>query len=109
MLSMQHQTAESSSSHKPLPEFDTAMPTASQAPKFSANFGINAINNMISQMPNQPVLNIQCQSREEIGNALSLLFHWTLSKRAQDTSITGPYLASQLVAGFSGLDDTWWR
>ena len=55
--------------------YDTPMPQASQVPKFTSRFGINSINNIISQMPDQPVLNIQCQSQAEIKDAITLLFH----------------------------------
>ena len=84
-------------------EFDEVMREASQAPKVKTSFGINSINNLISSMPEQPVLNIQCQTRSEIKDAITLLFHWILSKRKQDPTITCQTLAAQIVAGLSGL------
>ena len=60
-------------------------------------------------MPEHPVLNIQCQSREEIKTAITLLFHWTISQRTKNSSLTGQYLGSLIVAGLSGLASDWWR
>ena len=62
-----------------LPEMDTAMPSASAGPKFYTNFGVTSMNNLISQMPNHPVLNIGSQSREEIKASLNLLQNWTIA------------------------------
>ena len=67
------------------------------------------MNNLISQMPDQLVLNIQCQSCTQIRSAIQLLLNWVLYKRTQDNTITGQKLALQLVAGFSGLASEWWR
>ena len=58
-----HAHAESSSSNiPPRNNFDIEMPDASKSPKLSSNFRVNSINSLISTMPKQPVLNIQCQS-----------------------------------------------
>ena len=40
--------------------------SASIAPKFPTNFGVSSISNIISQIPDHPVLNINFQNREEI-------------------------------------------
>ena len=86
-----HHHAESSATHNPstVNTYDMEMPEASRPTSFKTHFGINSLNNLVSQMPDQPVLNIQCHSREDIKNAIQLLFHWTLYKRTQDSTITG--------------------
>ena len=43
-----------------IPEMDTAMPSASTGSKFHTNFGVTSMTNLISQMPDHPVLNIGC-------------------------------------------------
>ena len=85
------------------------MPSASTGPKFYTNFGVTSMNNLISQMPEHPVLNIGCQSCEEIKAALNLLQNWTIAQRTRDASLTSLYLANHIVAGFSGLAAEWWR
>ena len=60
-------------------------------------------------MPKHPVLNIQCQSREEIKTAITLLFHWTTAQRTKNSSLTGQYLGSLIVVGLSGLAYDWWH
>ena len=50
-------------------------------------------------MPEQPVLNIQCQPREEIKTAIQMLTQWVLYKRTKDDSLIGQQLAGQLIAG----------
>ena len=60
-----HDKAESSSIHNPPSHentFDLQMPDASKAPNPKFQFGVNTMNNLLSQIPDQPVLNIQCQS-----------------------------------------------
>ena len=88
---------------------DTSMPSASTAPQFNTSFGINSVSNIISQMPKHPVQNIQCQSREEIKTAITLLFHWTIAQRTKNSSFTRQYLGSLIVAGLSGLASDWWH
>ena len=63
--------AESSATHNPPPEntYDVQMPDASRATNIKLKFGIKSMNHLVSQMPDQPVLNIQCQSREDIKTA----------------------------------------
>ena len=75
----------------------------------SLSFGINGMNNLMSQMPDQPVLNIQCQSCAQIRSVIHLLSNWVLYKITQDNTITVQKLALQLVARFSGLASEWWR
>ena len=41
-------------------EFDETMGEAFKDRKGKTSFGINSINNLISSMPEKPVLNIQC-------------------------------------------------
>ena len=60
-------------------------------------------------MPEHHVLNIQCQSREEIKTAITLLFHWTIAQRTKNSSLTGQYLGSLIIFGLSGLASDWWR
>ena len=88
---------------------DIAMPSASSGPKFYTNFGVTSMNNLISQMPDHPVLNIGCQSREEIKAALNLLQNWTIVQRTRDATLTGLYLANHIVSGLSGLAAEWWK
>ena len=59
-----HQHVELSSSHNPpiRDSFDLEMPDPYKYPKLHTNFGVNSINNIISTIPDQPVLNIKCQS-----------------------------------------------
>ena len=58
----------------PPPPFDTEMSdlpdTSPSSVPHSLSFRINGMNNLISQMPDQPVLNIQCQSRSHIRSAI---------------------------------------
>ena len=106
-----HDRAESSSIHNLPPcenTFDLQMPEASKAPNSKFQFGINTMNNLLSQMPNQHVLNIQCQSQNDIKTAI-MLGQWTLSKRTQDDTLTGQQLVGQIIAGLSGLANEWWR
>ena len=60
-------------------------------------------------MPEQPVLNIQCQTRADIKNAIQMLGQWVLYKKHQDNNLTGQSLGTQLVVGLSGLAFEWWR
>ena len=93
------------------PEFDEPMserePT--QGPWIPLSFSTHTFNNIISQMPEHPVLNIDCQSRDAIHDSLNFLFHWTLSKKAQNPEISGQYIATLLVTGLTGLANEWWR
>ena len=97
----------------PPPPFDIEMSdlldTSPSSVPCSLSFGMNRINNLISQMPDQLVLNIQCQSSTQIRSAIQLLSNWLLYKRTQDNTITSQQLALQLVAIFSGLASKWWR
>ena len=85
------------------------IPDASRAPNLKFHLGINSMNKLVSQMPEQPVLNIQCQLREDIKTAIQMLTQWVLYKRTQDDSLTGQQLVGQLIAGLSGLANEWWR
>ena len=49
------------------------MPDASKASNPKFQFGVNTMNNLLSQMPDQPVLNIQCQSQNDIKTAIQML------------------------------------
>ena len=96
----------------PPPPFDTEMselsdPSPSAVP-LSLRFRINRMNNLISQMPHQPMLNIQCQSHAQMRTAVQLLSNWVLYKTTHDNTINFQQLALQLVAGFSGLALEWW-
>ena len=57
------------------------------------------MNNLLSQMLEQPVLNIQCQTRADIKNAIQMLGQWVLYKIQHDSSLTGKSLGRQLVVG----------
>ena len=54
----------------PPPPFDAEMIDLPDTSPFtvprSLSFGINGMNKLICQMPDEPVLNIQCQSRAQI-------------------------------------------
>ena len=67
----------SSSGVKQEPDFDEHMtdrePT--QGPRIPLSFSTQTFNNIISQIPDHPVLNIDCQSRDAIHDSLNLLFH----------------------------------
>ena len=107
-----HYTVVSSSIHNPPPRdntFDIWMPETSKAPNPRFQFGINTMNNLFSQIPDQPILNIQCQSQEDIKIAIQMLGQWTLYKRTQNDTFSGQQLAGQIVAGLSGLANDWWR
>ena len=73
----------SSSGVKQEPEFDEIMtdqePTQrqepTQHPRVPLSFSTHTFNNIISQMPEHPVINIDCQSRDAIHDSLNLLFH----------------------------------
>ena len=67
------------------------------------------MNNLLSQMPDQLVLNIQCQSHNDIKTAIQMLGQWTLYKRAKDDTLTGQQLAGQIITGLLGLANEWWR
>ena len=98
-----HDRAESSSIHNQPPRentFDLRMPEASKAPNPRFQFGINTTNNQLSEMPDQPVLNIQCQSRDDIKMAIQMLGQWTLYKRTQDNTLIGQQLAGQIIRPF---------
>ena len=106
-----HHTAEYSSTHNPPPEhtFDIRMPDASKAPNPKLQFGINSMNNLVSQMPNLLVLKIQCQPRDDIKTAIQMLGQWTLYKRTHNDTLTGQQLAGQIIVGLSRLASEWWR
>ena len=56
-----HYMVESSSIHNSSPQentFDIQMPDASKVPNPRFHFGINSMNNLVSKMPDQPVLSI---------------------------------------------------
>ena len=87
-----HYTAESSSIHNPPPQdntFDLWMLDASKALNPRFQFGIKSMNNLVSQMPDQPVLNIQCQPRDDIKTSIQMLGQWTVYKRTQNDTLTG--------------------
>ena len=67
------------------------------------------MNNLVSQIPNQPVLNMQFQPRVDIKTTIQMLGQWTLYKRTQNDTLTGQQLADQIIAGLSGLANEWWR
>ena len=79
------------------------------APSHRFQFGINSMNNLLSQMPEKPILNIQCQTRADIKNAIQMLGQWFLYKIQHDSILTRQILGTQLVAGLSGLAYEWWR
>ena len=110
MMSAYHHV-ESSATHYPPPgnTYNVQIPDASKPPSLKMQFGINSMNHLVSQMPDHPVLNIQCQPREDIKTAIQLLFQWTLYKRTQDSTLTGQQLAGQIIAGLSGLANDWCR
>ena len=60
-------------------------------------------------MPEHPILNIDCPSRDAIHDYLNLLFHWSLAKKAQNPGITGQQIATLLITGLTGLANEWWR
>ena len=60
-------------------------------------------------MPDQPILNIQCQSRDDIKMAIQMLGQWTLYKRTQNDTLSGQQLVGQIIAGLLGLANDWWR
>ena len=60
-------------------------------------------------MPEQPILNIQCQSRDEIKDGLTMMYHWSLYKRSLDPSLTGQQIGELIIASLSGLPNDWWR
>ena len=65
MMSLRHQEDGQSSvigPPPPQPGFDVYMPdvSLSTTPSHRFQFGINSMNNLLSQMPEQPVLNVQC-------------------------------------------------
>jgi len=90
-----------------LPPYDEEMGESSNT--HIATLGINGTNKLIKQLPELPVLNIQCQTRAEIKDILQILTNWVNYKKMQDASYTPNYLALQLVAGFAGLAYEWWR
>ena len=111
-MSLRHQEEGDSSVTSPpppQPEFDVHMPDVnpSIAPSDRFQFGINSMNNLLSQMPEQPVLNIQCQTYADIENAIQMLGQWVLYKKHQDSNLTGQCLGMQLVAGLSDLAFEW--
>ena len=54
---------------------------------------ITSVSNIISQIPEHPVLNIQCQTREEIKTAITLLFHWTIAQRTKKSPVHVPCIS----------------
>ena len=38
-----------------------------------------------------------------------MLGQWTLYKRTQNDTLTGQQMVGQIIAGFSGLANEWWR
>ena len=79
------------------------------APSHRFQFGMNSMNNLLSQMPKKPVLNIRCQTRADIKNAIQMLGQWVLYKIQHDSILTRQILGTQLVAGLSRLAYEWWR
>ena len=67
------------------------------------------MSNLLSQMLDQPVLNIQCQSRNDIMSAIQMLGQWTLHKRTQNDTLTGQQLDGQIIVRILGLATKWWR
>ena len=60
-------------------------------------------------MPEQLVMNIQCQTGADIKNAIQMLGQWVLYKKHQDSNLTSQSLGMQLVAVLSRLAFEWWR
>ena len=60
-------------------------------------------------MPDQPILNIQCQPRDDIKTAIQMLGQWTLYKRTQNDTLTGQQLDGQIIASLPRLANGWWR
>jgi len=75
----------------------------------SSGAGISGLGKIITAMPDQPIINLDCQSRQEIKNALQLLFNRVVHNKVQDTMLTSKYLATQLIAGFIRLVHDSWR
>ena len=73
------------------------------APSHRFQFGMNSMNNLLSQMPKKPVLNIRGQTRADIKNAIQMLGKWVMYKTQQDSILTGQSLGTHLVVGLSGL------
>ena len=73
---------------------------ASSTPSHMFHFGINGLNNMISQILKQPVLNIHFQSREKIKTTIQFLGKWVLYERSHDHNITSQHLTIHIVVGF---------
>ena len=69
----------------PPPPFDTKMSeisnTSPSLVPHSLSFRINGMNNLISQILDQSMLNIQCQSYAQIRTTIRLLSNWVLYKR----------------------------
>ena len=92
---------------QPLAIMDQVMADASASTSTSLPFGISGSNRLISQLPDQPMLNIQCQHMKEIREAIHLLSNWVTYKKTQDASLTPQYLAIHLVMGFARLAFEW--
>jgi len=62
-----------------LPPFDEEMGETSTS--HIGTLGINGTNKLIKQLPELPVLNIQCQTRAKIKDALQILTNWVNYKK----------------------------
>jgi hypothetical protein len=92
-----------------IPNMDLIMEeVASSSPSNKFHFGVDSINKLISQMHEQHVLNIACQKRAKIRDAILLLGNWVTYKKTQDSTITPQHIKIQLVVGFSGFSHEWW-
>jgi hypothetical protein len=68
-----------------------------------SSMDINALNKFISAMVEHPIVNINCQSPEEVRDALQLLQNWVANKKWSNDTMTPKYIVDQIGNGFTGL------
>ena len=85
-----------SSSEKCLPPINGPLSPTSSTPH-NFHFRINGINNMISTMSEQLVLNVQRQSRAEVRTTIQLIAKWTCYTRGLKIKLFNVFPINKII------------
>ena len=90
----------------PIPYMDELIGIVSHpsvAPSHIFHFGINGINNLISQMLKKLILTIECQFITKMYDSIGLPRNWVTYMKSQDPTIFAQQHVVHLIVGLSGF------